>query len=328
LNGILNLFILRVKIVHLPYLYGISFLLCIFAGLLGGCAGLQKSEMQSLQENVPSRYELETVPFYPQAAYQCGPATLAMALTWSGLSITPEALKDQVYTPSRKGSLQMAMIAAARRHGRIAYEIPGLDSIFPEIAAGHPVIVLQNLGLSWFPVWHYALVVGYDFSKGVVVLRSGVTARKVTPFHTFQNTWSHSNYWGLLVLEPSQIPALAKENSYLAAVLGLEKSRQFQPAIVGYQTALSRWPQSLPAMMGLGNSYYAAGDLTEAEAAFRKAIQRHPQAGSAFNNLAQVLLEQDRKYEALEAAQKAVSMGGPMSSVFQETLQEVKSKMP
>ena len=180
--------ILRSKIVRLPNLYGVSLLLCFFAGLLGGCTGLQKSEMPTFQENVPSRFELVTVPFYPQAAYQCGPATLAMALTWNGLAITPEALKDQVYTPSRKGSLQMAMIAAARRHGRIAYEIHGLDSIFPEIAAGHPVIVLQNLGLSWFPVWHYALVVGYDFSKDVVVLRSGVTARKVTPFPTFQKT--------------------------------------------------------------------------------------------------------------------------------------------
>jgi tetratricopeptide (TPR) repeat protein len=221
----------------------------------------------------------------------------------------------------------MAMIGASRRHGRLAYEIAALDAIFPEIAAGHPVIILQNLGVSWHPVWHYAVVIGYDTVEGTVVLRSGVTARKLMPFGVFEKTWARSNYWGLLVLRPTQLPAMAKEESYLAAVLGLEKARQFQAAISGYTTAITHWPQSLPARMGLGNSYYAIGDLKGSERAFREAINLHPNAGSAYNNLAHVLLEQGRYPEALEAARKAVSFGGPLKETYEETLGEIRSHM-
>lgn len=298
----------------------------IIAALLFGCAGFQKSESPVLPPNLPPIMELEAVPFYPQSRYQCGPSSLAMALTYSGLPITPEALQGQVYTPSRKGSLQMAMIGATRRQGRIAYPILGLNSIWPEIAAGHPVIVLQNLGLSWIPAWHYAVVIGYDFIENTVILRSGISERKVMSFFTFGKTWARSEYWGLIVLKPNQFPAIVRETDYLTAVFGLEKSRQYQAATEGYQTALTRWPRSLIAFMGLGNSLYALGDLPGAENAFRRAVVNHPRAANAHNNLAQVLLEQGRKREALEAAQRAVAIGGPMAEVYESTLREIQSK--
>ena len=298
----------------------------IIAALLFGCAGFQKSESPVLPPNLPPIMELEAVPFYPQSRYQCGPSSLAMALTYSGLPTTPEALQGQVYTPSRKGSLQMAMVGATRRQGRIAYPILGLNSIWPEIAAGHPVIVLQNLGLSWIPVWHYAVAIGYDFIDNTVILRSGTSERKVMSFFTFGKTWARGEYWGLIVLKPNQFPATVRETDYLTAVFGLEKSRQYQAATEGYQTALTRWPRSLIAFMGLGNSLYALGDLPGAENAFRRAVVNHPRAANAHNNLAQVLLEQGRKREALEAAQRAVAIGGPMAEVYESTLREIKSK--
>ena len=166
--------------------------------------------MPELPENLPSSVELDTVPFYPQDAYQCGPATLAMALTWSGLAVTPDELKDQVYTPSRKGSLQLAMVGATRRHGKIAYTFNDPAALFPEIAAGHPVIILQNLGLSWLPVWHYAVVIGYDVPEQDVILRSGTTKRKVMSYYLFEKTWARSNYWGLMVLRTRPAAGIGK----------------------------------------------------------------------------------------------------------------------
>jgi hypothetical protein len=300
------------------------FLLSAVVTILFGCSALQRTRIPPLPENVPGAYELENVPFYSQSAYQCGPATLAMVLTWNGLTVTPEALKTQVYTPARKGSLQIAMVGATRRHGKIAYEIKGPKSLFVELASGRPVIVLQNLGLSWLPVWHYAVVIGYDFSEEIVLLHSGVTERKVMSYFTFDKTWARSGYWGMIVLAPTEIPVLTTENKYLSAVLGLEKSHQYRAAVEGYQTALNRWPQSLTALMGLGNSFYKLGDLPSAENAFRNAADNHPRAGAAYNNLAQVLMEQGRNLEALEAARKAVSLGGPMRTEYESTLQEIQ----
>ena len=283
--------------------------------------------MPLLPENLPANHELTAVPFYPQEEYQCGPAALATAISWSDLPARPQDLVEEVYTPSRKGSLQVAMIAAVRRHGRLAYKISDLESLFPEIAADYPVIILQNLGFSWFPVWHYAVVVGYDAVQEHVILRSGTTFRKVMPFGVFEKTWARSNYWGIIILQPTKMPALAKEKTYLSAVLGLEKAHQFQAAVSGYRTALTRWPQSLTARMGMGNSYYALGDFMNAEHAFKEIIRLHPRAGAAYNNLAQILMERGQYSEALEMARKAVTLGGPSQAVYHQTLQEIESKM-
>jgi hypothetical protein len=292
--------------------------------LLLSCTGLNKSVMLEKAGNVPPQVEIETIPFYSQKAYQCGPAALAMVLNWSGLPISPEDLTGEVFTPERKGSLQSAMVSAVRRNGRIAYVFTGLSDLFAELAAGHPVIILQNLGLNWCPVWHYAVVVGYDLHEKYVILRSGNIRRKRMSFQVFEKTWARGNYWGLLILQSNQLPATVKEDLFLKAVLGLEEARQFRAAIDGYHTALTQWPKNLTVLIGIGNCYYALGELENAEKAFRKAVRYHPKSGPAFNNLAQIFFEQGRKQEALAAAKKAVSLGGPMSLVYQKTLEEIE----
>jgi tetratricopeptide (TPR) repeat protein len=279
-------------------------------------------------EGIPPRSEIASVPFYPQDEYQCGPAALAMALAWSGLDVQPAQLTEKVYTASLQGSLQPAMIAGARRSGRLAYVISGTDALIREAAAGHPVIVLQNLGLSWVPRWHYAVVVGYDIPADAIVLHTGTQARERTAMGVFQNTWARSENWGLLVLPPGDLPVTAKEVDMVAAALGLEKARQPAAAAKSYQAALSRWPQNLPAMMGLGNSYYALGDLKNSELAFRNATEAHPENGAAFNNLAHVLLTLGRREEALAAAQRAVALGGAQQNLFRKTLEEIESRSP
>jgi tetratricopeptide (TPR) repeat protein len=302
--------------------------LFITALLISGCAVLQRGDWPQGLAGIPAQREIASVPFFPQDEYQCGPAALAMVLTWNGLAVDPADLTEKVYTASLKGSLQPAMIAGARRSGRLAYVISGTESLIREIAAGHPVIVLQNLGWSWIPVWHYAVAVGYDTTRDEVMLHSGLNAWQRHSMPIFQNTWSRAQDWGLLVLNPGELPATAEEGKFVEAVLGLEKAKQPAAAVDGYRVALSRWPHNLPAMMGLGNSYYALGDLKYSEAAFRQATEAHPREGAAFNNLAHVLLAQGRRQDALTAAQRAVALGGPHQSLFRKTIEEIESTPP
>jgi tetratricopeptide (TPR) repeat protein len=124
------------------------------------------------------------------------------------------------------------------------------------------------------------------------------------------------------------LPATATEHAFVSAVLGLEKAGQWQAAVEGYKTALARWPDSLGAHMGLGNSYYALGDKGMGEAAFREATRRFPTNGSAFNNLAQVLWEQEKQEEAQEAARKAVELGGPLVNTYRKTLEQIQAGKP
>ncbi|MEW5887697.1 MAG: tetratricopeptide repeat protein [Pseudomonadota bacterium] len=55
----------------------------------------------------------------------------------------------------------------------------------------------------------------------------------------------------------------------------------------------------------------------------RRATQDHPQAADAWNNLAQVLLEQGRTGEARQAAQRAVRLGGARFRTYRETLEAI-----
>ena len=310
---------------HLDRCCHFIFSLIIGLFIVNGCATAPLKNWHQASGEMPAKHELDTVPFFPQEEYQCGPASLAMALAWSGLEIDAEELAPQVYTPSLKGSLQPAMIAAARRHGRVAYPISGANALLEEIAAGHPVIVLQNLGLSWVPVWHYAVVIGYDLDKAKIILHSGITNQKKTALSTFENTWARSKHWGLVVLPPSLLPATAEENSYVKAIVGLERARQWPAAIDVYKTALRRWPQSLAAHIGLSNSYYAQGDLESARKVLERTTILFPEEGVAFNNLAHVLWKQGNKQEAVKAARRAVMLGGPHVEKYQKTLDEIQS---
>jgi tetratricopeptide (TPR) repeat protein len=246
-----------------------------------------------------------------------------MVLRWSGLPVTQDEVAAQVYTPGRRGTLQSDVIAAARRHGRLAVPVTRPPDLTAELAAGHPVVVFQNLGLGWFPVWHYAVAIGYDLAAGDLILHSGLAARRVMPLHTFERTWARGDHWGLVVLPPQEPPVAADEVAVLRAATGLEQAGRFRAAATAYAAIAERSPDSLEAWIGLGNAAYAAGDLEQAENAFRTAARRHPNAAAAWNNLAHVLGEQGRRTEAVAAAQRAVRLGGPNATTYRATLREV-----
>jgi tetratricopeptide (TPR) repeat protein len=296
---------------------------------LGGCATPQtQALLRTNPSQLPLQAELSEVPFYPQETHQCGPASLAMALNSAGDQVTPQELTAQVYLPGREGSLQVEMLAATRRNGMLAYVMaPKLDDVLAEVASGTPVVVLQNLALSWYPIWHYAVVVGYDLPRGEIILRSGLERRQVLPLATFEHTWERAGYWAMLALPPGTVPRTATEVGYVSAAVALEMTGRPKDAEAAYEAALRRWPDNLTARIGLGNTAYALGDITRAENAYRQAALDHPDSQIAFNNLAQILADQKRYPEALAAANRAVSLGGPEQDAARDTLEQIKRNM-
>jgi ABC-type bacteriocin/lantibiotic exporter with double-glycine peptidase domain len=197
--------------------------LCASA-LAAACATPQSDALRESPAPLPVRAQVIDVPFYAQEDLQCGPASLAMVMTWSGLPARPDELTAQVYTEQRRGSLQLSLLAAARRHGRLAVQISGMHELAAELAAGNPVVVLQNLGLSWYEVWHYAVAIGYDTEAGEVFLHTGPRAARAVPMPLFERTWARSGYWGLVVTAPDRLPALDDPTRLRAAIAGLERS--------------------------------------------------------------------------------------------------------
>lgn len=306
------------------------FLVGVLLLCLGACATPPQTllVLSAPPASLPRHAELTDVPYFAQDAYQCGPASLAMTLSAAGIAVTPETLKPELYLPDRHGSLQVEMLAAARRQGAVAYQLaPELNDMLREIAAGTPVVVLQNLAFNWYPIWHYAVAIGYDLDRAEVILRSGPEQRQILPMRTFEYTWARSGYWAMVALPPGKIPVTAEATPFIAAVSALEKSSDPERVLSTYIAALNRWPKNLSAQIGVGNTAYRMHDLARAETAFRQAAQDHPDSVAALNNLAQTLADQARYAEALEAAHQAVSLGGPLAQTAQETLADIERKM-
>lgn len=291
-------------------------------GLLAGCA-TGSPMLARLPPELPARVELADTPFFPDDSTLCGPSALATSLSAAGLPATPEALVPQVYLPGREGSLQVEMLAAARRHGAVATPIPGeLAALLRELAAGHPVVVLQNLGLGWAPSWHYAVAVGYDLEAGHILLRSGPMRRQEMSLRTFEHTWGRSERWAFVTLPPGKLPLTVSEEEATRALVAFERNAPPAAAAQAYRAGLARWPDSATLAMGLGNALYAGGDKVGAEAVFGRAAAAHGLA-AAHNNHARVLLELGRPAEARRAAELGLAAAGPLRETLRETLRAI-----
>jgi tetratricopeptide (TPR) repeat protein len=293
------------------------------ATALPGCVAPQTEEILASASARPSYVELTDVPFFPQERYQCGPASLAMMLAWSDVDITPDELTRAVYTPEREGSLPSDIVSAARRNGRVAIPVNRLDQLLKEIEAGHPVLVMQNLGLSWLSQWHFAVAVGYDLEQSQLILRSGTEERLTTPLDAFERTWARADSWAIIVLPPSAAPSAIDEASWVTSVAGFERAGLRHDALVAYRSVLTRYPDNAVARLGEANSLLALKQFAEAEAAYRRVLQRDRRMAGAWNNLAYALHYQRRSKEAMEAAQQALALAGGTSDVYADTLREV-----
>lgn len=305
--------------------------LFFLAAGLGGCALLvpqTEALRQAMPVGLPDRIELSEVPFFPQKDYQCGPAALATVLADIGVKVTPDDLVGQVYLPARQGSLQVEMLAAPRRYGMVSYQLaPRFEDLLHEVAAGNPVIVLQDYGVWPFPIWHYAVVAGYDYRRSELLLRSGEKRRLAIPFAVLEYTWKESDYWAMVIVPPDRIPVTANESDYLTAVAAVEHSGNPRAARQAYATFLGRWPDNLTATIGLANSLYAMGDLRETEIALRRAASIHPESVAVLNNLAQTLSDEGHNDEAMAQIERAGALEGTLASVVQETRQLILRRM-
>lgn len=297
--------------------------------LMTGCASDTRNMLSNLQQH-RGDVELIETPFYPQVTDQCGPSALAVVLNSSGIAVLPETLKSRVYIPGRQGSLQIELLAAARGYGRMPYLIDtNVSALVSEVRAGRPVLVLQNLGSERQPVWHYAVVIGYLADQKRFVLRSGDQKRHVTSASRFARTWQKAGYWGVLVLEPGEFPAMPNADNYVRSVAALEAIGDFDSAWSGYIAATERWPLHSLAWLGLGNTLYSEGRLESAAGAYGKllALESHNLIG--LNNLSQVQMEQGLYTKADATLDNALSIAEPNTAIYavlQESRREIASR--
>ncbi|NHN36960.1 PA2778 family cysteine peptidase [Pseudomaricurvus alcaniphilus] len=295
--------------------------------LLGACArqSVQPPLASHFPGELPAAIELVGLPHYPQQDNQCGPASLATVLAHSGIQVTPEQLRPDIYLPGRGGSLAIELVARTRQYQRLAYRLaPDLGALLTELAAGNPVLVLQNLRFDWWPHWHYAVVIGYDLGQQQLLLRSGDRARYAIPMSLFEKTWARAQHWAVVVTRPEQLPASAEPLRFMAAAADLEASGQSDAASAAYGAALERWPEQPLALLGLGNSAFQRSEYRLAAGYYERLVRALPHSAAGWNNRAYALLHLGCPAAAEAAVQCAIALA-PQASSYRHSLDEIRN---
>lgn len=307
----------------------LSALLVMVAVFASGCASRGPVLPDAVQRSgAEPRVELDATPFFPQTEYYCGPAALATVLNAGGIEVGLEELGALVYLPEKRGSLQVEMTAAMRHFQRMPYRIdPSLPALLAELRDGRPVLVFQNLGVKLIPVWHYAVVVGYDAEADTIVLRSGETRRRVMSAGSFMATWERADKWAIVALRPGELPANPDLHRYLSAVAAIEDRISADVAGPWLQAARRHWPDKALVHFALGNNRYAAGDSDAAKVAYRRALEIDPELLAARNNLAHLLAERGCLEEAMNEIEQAVAGAGGADDQLRATLEQTRAEV-
>ncbi|MGM0564895.1 MAG: PA2778 family cysteine peptidase [Pseudomonadota bacterium] len=242
--------------------------------------------------------QLEVTHYQPSTPYHCAPASVSALLDFYDLPADPDNVAARVFTPGREGALQLDVRAYVRAQGLLPFPLPpDIDSLRSELAAGRPVLLLQNLGFDWWPQWHYALAVGYDDPAREVILHSGENANYRLSYATFERTWARAQHWAVLALPPGELPLEIGGEKALHTTLDALALNQLRQPVTALAALAERWPEQGLAWFALGNALHQRGDSLAASQAMERAIDAG-QGASAWNNLAWLAHERGCRREA------------------------------
>ena len=298
------------------------FLLIVALGF-SSCATYKAKQTGDLLKspgNLPRQTQL-SIPFVKQSDYYCGPASLSMIMKNLNYAGEMNELAKQMYTPKQKGSLKSDLASTTRRQGLMGIQLSNLDSILKELANKNPVLVFQNMGLSWYPAWHYAVATGYDLDNRTITLHTGKYQYKEVNLGEFERSWDLGGKWSMVILPPGKISVSADELSHVIAAAGLEQTGKIKEAELSYISIIEQWEYSFGALIGLGNITYARNDYTASIKYLTQATKHHPESAIAWHNLATAQGAAKLDFQAKESTKKALDLvSESQKSTFKESL--------
>src|SRR5262249_22330151 len=148
----------------------------------------------------PRLLYVPSVPFFPAGAEDAAgsAASLASILGFYGITREPIGIAADLATGAG-GPLALGVALYPRRFGlRPTFGRGGLGSLGALVVAGGPVLVLLGAGASA----RYALVVGLDVNRRLLILYEGNRRDLPMPLVEFEADWSRAGRWMTVVARP------------------------------------------------------------------------------------------------------------------------------
>ncbi len=222
-----------------------------------------------------------------QSWNNCGPATLAMALTFFGDDVRQSATAA-VLKPNPEdrnvGPDELAAYVNEHTPYRALFRTDGNREILRRLVAnGIPVIIEIGIDppgeyrwLGWYG--HYLLVVAYDdaleqfwvydswFGTSEEPLTNAHPDGRMLTYDDLDTYWSHFNRNYILLYEPEQEPMVE-------SIIGeeMDDGVMWQNALKNVQKETAEDPDNAFFWFNLGTIYYALGQNEKAETAFDQA---------------------------------------------------------
>ncbi|GJM41943.1 MAG: hypothetical protein DHS20C20_22250 [Ardenticatenaceae bacterium] len=236
---------------------------------------------------IPAAARLEGIQHHFQDWNNCGPATLAMTLSYFGdfvtQSDTAATLKpnpeDRNVSPD-----EMAAYVNESSDFQALYRVNGrIETLKQFVANGIPVIVeigIEPPGefrwLGWYG--HYLLVVAYDdvneqffvydswFGTSDVPLENADRNGRILPYAEVETYWPQFNRSYIAVYEPAQAETVAR-------IVGddLDDGVMWEKSLLQSQSEAASDPSNAFYWFNLGTSYNATGEYERASTAFDQA---------------------------------------------------------
>jgi len=271
----------------------------------------------------PDASVLEHVPVREFEDDNCGPGSLSVVLNALGDRVSEAELVAAVPRAPGGGVLSVDLLLAARQRGFSASLVSGNEAMVrQEIAEGRPVILLLKLlnapGRSK-DIYHYVVVDGADPRRELLRFQFGDGKVRWTTLEPLEGAWKGAGY-ALLTVRPRG------DGTELREAVALEREGRLEEAAERYRLILERHPDSVRALVNLGNVRSLQGRTSEAERAYRRALDLAPDDVDALNNLAWLLLESGTELEEAESlARRAGARPGPDRSLALDTLGRILS---
>lgn len=221
---------------------------------------------------LPPQATLTRVKYEKQDINNCGPTTLAMALSywdWEG----DQTAIQQVLRPVRrdKNVRWDELITYVKTHAGwldALFRVGGTPDLAKRfIASGYPVIIATGYTVKEGWVGHYLLLTGYDEAEQVFIAQDayGGPDRRV-PYAEIDRDWQQFNRLFILVFPP-------QDQSKILELLGLDANEvaNRQRALETAQAETERDPQNAFAWFNLGSNLNYFDRYGEAAKAFDQA---------------------------------------------------------
>jgi hypothetical protein len=225
---------------------------------------------------LPAKVELTGIIHEYQKWNNCGPANLAMALSFWGWQGDQRPVAAYVKPNPRDKNVmpyELVDFVNTQTDFKALVRVGGdLDRLKSLLAAGFPVIVEKGFEGPGFPGWmgHYEVVSGYDDSRQrFTVQDSYIMPNLPVSYDDMQTYWRHFNYTYLVIYPPGR-------QSELMQILGpdADEITNFQRAAqkASDEIYASTGRQQFFAWFNRGSSLVDLKDYTGAAAAYDQAF--------------------------------------------------------